>query len=157
MRAVGALGRGAALLLRTAAAVAALVVRAGWQVVVRDPVLAAFVIAHPDGFLERLGAGDGADTLAGRELGADGGQALGAVAVLRELVGEAAHEPAAGARDLARVQRQLLLARHLERHGMEVLHPRRAAERPPARAAAVEALGLVADADLAQLDPGLEA
>src|SRR6185369_12567450 len=34
--------------------------------------------------------------------------------------------------------------------------PRRAAERPPARAAAVQALGLVTDADLAQLDAGLE-
>src|SRR4029453_669025 len=55
------------------------------------------------------------------------------------------------------VERELLLARHLERDRMEVLKPGRAAEGATARPAAVEPLGLVADADLAQLDPGAEA
>src|SRR5207342_3462536 len=59
--------------------------------------------------------------------------------------------------DLARVERQLLLARHLERDRVEALEPGRAAERTPAWTAAVETLGLVADADLPQLDPAVEA
>src|SRR5262249_14812106 len=144
-------------LLLPARAVAALVVRPGRQLVVGDLVLGAVVIAHPHRLAIGVGAGHGHRALAGADLRAHRRHLCRAVAILRQLVGQAAHEAPAGARDLARVQGQVLLARHLERDRVEALHPRRAAERAPAGTAAVDAFRLVADADLPQLDARLEA
>src|SRR5256885_2147601 len=142
----------AGLRLLSAVAVAALVVRPGGQIGERDPVLAAFVVADPDRFLVDLGAQHRHRALAGAEHGAHRRQPLGAVAVLGQLVGEATHQSPAGPRDLPGVERELLLARHLERDRMEVPEPGRAAERPAARPAAVHAPRLVAHPDLPQLD-----
>ena len=72
------------------------------------------------------------------------------------LVFEAAHEPAARAGDLRRVQAQILRLGHLDRNGDEVVQKLRAAERPAADAEAAEHLRLVAHADLPQLDAGTE-
>src|SRR5262245_406340 len=148
--------RAIAAVLLAARAVAALVVRAGRQLVVRDLVLGALVVAHPHGLTVGIGARHHDRALAGPDARAHGGHLRGTVAVLRQLVRQTAHEPAAGAGDLRRVQRQVLLARHLQCDRVEALHPGRAAERAAARAAAIQPLRLVANADLAELDAGLE-
>src|SRR5512135_1212360 len=75
---------------------------------------------------------------------------------VRQLVSEAAFQAPAEAGQLGRVEAEILLLRHLDRHGLERREERRAAERPPARAVAAEHLGLVADADLAKLDARAE-
>src|SRR5262249_26811266 len=118
----------AGLRLLPAVAVAAFVVRPGGQVGQGDAVLATLVLPDPDGFLVDLGAQHRHRALPGAEHRAHRRQPLYAVAVLGQLVGEAAHEPATGARYLAGVERELLLARHLERDRVEVLEPGRAAE-----------------------------
>src|SRR5262249_36108214 len=148
--------RACGALLLAAVAVAALVVGTGRQVGVCDAVLGALVVTHPHHFLVELGARDGDHAAPGAEGAAHRGNALGAVAVLHQLVGEAAHQPPACARDLAGVERELLFLGHLERDRVELLEPGGAAERTPARAAAVQALGLVAYPDLAQLDARVE-
>src|SRR5437660_20814 len=86
---------------------------------------------------------------------------IGAAAMLhavpvRQLVAKAALQPPALPRQLRRVQAELLLLRHLDRHGLERLEPRRAAERPAAGPVAAQHLRLVADADLPHLDPRAE-
>src|SRR5690606_13328731 len=72
------------------------------------------------------------------------------------LVGQAAEEPAAAARHLARVQREVLILRHFDRDRDEVPEEARAAELAAADADAADELRLVAGADLLQLDAGLE-
>src|SRR5213593_4305713 len=89
------------LLILAAVAITALVVGAGRQVGVGDAMLAAFVVTDPHRLLVDLGARDHAHSLAGAELGADRRKLGGAVAVLGQLVGEAAHQTAACARNLA--------------------------------------------------------
>ena len=84
------------------------------------------------------------------------GVELGGLAVKINLVRQAAHEAPAHAGDLTRREGQVLVLGHAQRHRRKALEPRRAAQPPPAHAHAVQALGLVADADLAQLDPGAE-
>src|SRR5262245_2053612 len=120
-------------------------------------MLTTLVVPEPDRLLIELLADHRDPSLAGLELGAHRRKLVGAVPVLRQLVREAAHEPAAGAGDLARVERELLLARHLERDGVEALEPSRAAERAATRTAAIDPLGLVTEADLAKLEARVEA
>src|SRR5690606_22224999 len=72
------------------------------------------------------------------------------------LVREAAHQAAAAPRDLGGVEREPLVLRELQAHGLELPQPRRAAELAPAPPDAAEQRRLVADADLSQLDPGAE-
>ena len=73
--------------------------------------------------------------------------------VERVLVLQAAHQPAAGAGDLERVERQVLVLGHPDRDRLEVLEERGAAQVAAARPDAALDAGLVARADLAQLDP----
>src|SRR5881392_439307 len=68
------------------------------------------------------------------------------------LVAQAALEPPAHAGELRGVERQALLLRHPDRHGLELLQPRGAAQLAPARADSARHLGLVARADLLHLD-----
>ena len=71
---------------------------------------------------------------------------------VRQLVAQAAFQAAAHARQLRRVQAEVLLLGHLDRHRLERLQPGRAAQRAAAGAVAAEHLGFVAHADLAHLD-----
>src|SRR6266478_3094681 len=68
------------------------------------------------------------------------------------LVAEAALEPPAHAGELRGVERQTLLLRHPDRHGLELLQPRGAAQLAPARTDPARNLGLVARADLLHVD-----
>src|SRR5439155_11558300 len=99
----------AALLLRPAVAVAAGVVGPGRQVGVGDAMLAALVVLEPHRVLVDLGTSHRQHALAGLELGPRRRQLLMVLAVGGQLVGEAAQQPPARARDLARVERELLL------------------------------------------------
>src|SRR5258708_16958452 len=72
---------------------------------------------------------------------------------VRPLVAQAALQAAALPRELRRIEAEVLLLGHLDRHGLERAQPGGAAERPAAGAVAAEHLRLVADADLAHLDP----
>ena len=72
--------------------------------------------------------------------------------VQRVLVLQAAQQPAARARDAQRVQRQVLVLRHPDRYGLEVLEERRTAQVMPARSDPALHAGLVPRGELAQLD-----
>src|SRR5688500_5029191 len=75
---------------------------------------------------------------------------------VRQLVAQAAFEAAAEAGKLGRVQAQVLLLGHLDRHRFERGEKRRAAQWTAAAAVAADHLGRVANADLPHLDPGSE-
>ena len=77
-------------------------------------------------------------------------------AVLLPLVSEAAHQAAAGAGNLHRVKRQVLLLGHLDGDRAELGQEARAAQLATAPAEAPQQLGLVATPHLAQLHPDLE-
>src|SRR5881397_3552743 len=96
---------------------------------------------------ENVLADDGAVALHRLDPRADRGQRLPELDVGLVLVAETALEPPAHARELGGVQREALLLRHLDRDGLELLEPRRAAELPPAWSDAAGHLGLVARAD----------
>src|SRR5207249_1343349 len=81
---------------------------------------------------------------------------LAALHVELVLVPQAAHEPPARARDLRRIERQPLILGHAEIHRAQFRQPRRRTVLPAAAADAVEPLGLVALANLLQLDPRAE-
>ena len=68
------------------------------------------------------------------------------------LVAQAAHQPSARARDLARVEREMLILRYLQVHRAQLGEPRRRAVLATAATDAAEPLRLVANADLLQLD-----
>ena len=72
------------------------------------------------------------------------------------LVLEAAHEAAAHARNLGGIEGEILLLGHLDGHGLEIAHELRAAHGTAAQAQAAHHLGLVAHADLLELNAGLE-
>ena len=72
------------------------------------------------------------------------------------LVFEAAHEPSAHARDLARIERKVLFLGHLNGDGHKIGKPGMAAERPAAASVSAQNLGLVSDTHLAQLDARAE-
>ena len=72
------------------------------------------------------------------------------------LILEAAHEPAANARNLGRIQGKVLFFGHFDGNRDEIAHPGVAAKRATADAVATQYFGLVAYADLAQLDAGAE-
>ncbi len=97
---------------------------------------------------------DRAGTRRGFDGLADTGGVLAEVLIQRMLVLQAAHQPAAGAGDPHRVDRQVLFLGHPDGHRLEVLQERRAAQVPSAGADAALQPGLIARADLAQLDPG---
>src|SRR5262249_46895408 len=73
-----------------------------------------------------------------------------------QLVAKTAFQPAAEARELRRVEAEVLLLGHLDRHRLERVEERGAAERAAAGAVAAVHLGLVAHADLAHLDARAE-
>ena len=72
------------------------------------------------------------------------------------LVVQAAHEPAAEARELAGVQDQVLLLGHLDGYGRKALEPCLAAKLLPAYPKAAYHLGGIADAYLPELYAGAE-
>src|SRR5688500_7394941 len=102
-------------------------------------------------------AGPAAAARPGRVVAAPATAFIRAAAVLdalavRQLVAQAALQPAAHARELGRIEAELLLLGHLDRDGLEGLQPGRAAERAPTGSIAAEHPRLVADANLAHLD-----
>ena len=80
--------------------------------------------------------------------------AAASVAVV--LIFQAAHEAPADARNLCRVEREVLLLCHADGDGNKVAEEGRTAERPPAASHAAHHLRLVAHADLTQLDARAE-
>ena len=84
--------------------------------------------------------------------GTDLRYSLDQILIRRLLIAQAAHQAAAGAGDLRRVERHGLHLRHLRRDGLKVVQKLAAAVRTAADADAAEHLRLVAHADLAQLD-----
>ena len=138
------------------------IVRAGLAHVVHGILahLEAVVVAHADAHLHQLPDGvdlrDHAHAVRGHDVLAHPRHALEGLLVGVLLVLQAAHEPAAQAGDLRRIQRQVLLLRHLDGHRLEVAQERAAADGPPAGAQTAQHLRLVAHADLAQLDAHLE-
>src|SRR5258706_2473101 len=83
---------------------------------------------------------------------ADAGHLLLGGDVVLILVRQAAHQPAANARDLGGIERQVLLFGHLDGNDVELGEPGAATQRLAAHADAPEELGVVARADLSQLD-----
>ena len=65
---------------------------------------------------------------------------------------QAAHQSSAGTRNLRRIQRQILLLRHFDRHRDKIRQIGVAAKRPPADSVASENLRLIPHADLTQLN-----
>ena len=80
---------------------------------------------------------------------------------VQELIGglfifQAAHQPAAGSRNLRRIQRQVLFLRHLDRYRLEVPKKCSAAQLSPADPNASQHPCLIPHADLAQFDPHMK-
>src|ERR1700733_9739150 len=98
----------------------------------------------------------GARALVRLDLGPGPRRVLLEILVERVLVLQAAHQPPARPGDAHRVHRQVLVLGHPDRDRLEVLEERRAAQIAAARADPALQPGLVARADLAQLDPGPE-
>ena len=69
---------------------------------------------------------------------------------------QATHQAAAYTRDLRRVERQVLILCHIDRNRVEILQIRAATQLAPAGAQPADHLGLVAHADLPQLDARAE-
>src|SRR5262249_12309704 len=82
--------------------------------------------------------------------------AVGDTFGVRQLVPQAALEPAAEPGQLRGIQAELLLLRHLDRDWLQRRYERRAAQRPAAGPVAADHLRLVADADLPHLDAHAE-
>ena len=79
------------------------------------------------------------EALAGREIGI-------------VLVGQAAHQAAAGAGDLRRIERKVLVLRELQRDRLDLAQPGGAAELAAAAADPTQEGRFIANADLSQLD-----
>src|SRR5438477_9626491 len=114
-----------------------------------DVVLAA---ADDHGLFEHVLADDRAVALDRLDRRPDRRQRLLELDVRLVLVAQAALEPPAHAGELRGVERQALLLRHPDRHGLELLQPRGAAQLAPARPDPARHFGLVARADLLHLD-----
>jgi len=84
------------------------------------------------------------------------GEPLARLHVEIVLVAEAAQQPPAAARDLRRVERQVLILGERQAHRAQLRQPARAAVLATAPAHAVEPLRLVPRADLPQLDARVE-
>src|SRR5256884_4384910 len=84
------------------------------------------------------------------------GEAFARLHVEVVLVAEAAEQAPAAARDLRRVERQVLILGERQAYGPELRQPARAAVLAAAPAHAVEPFGFVARPDLAQLDARVE-
>src|SRR5690606_18771007 len=84
------------------------------------------------------------------------GEALAALHVELVLVAQAAHEAAAGARDLERIEREVLVLGDGQVDRAQLGEPGRGAVLAAAAPDAVEALGLVSHADLLELDARAE-
>src|SRR5262249_14941945 len=84
------------------------------------------------------------------------GEALAALHIEFVLVPQAAHESSAGAGNLRRIERQPLVLGDAEVHGSQLGEPGRRAILAAAATHAVEALRLVTNADLLELDPRAE-
>ena len=72
------------------------------------------------------------------------------------LVFQAAHQPSAGTGDFRGIQAKILGLGHLDGHRLEILQKACAAEGPSADSQSAYHLRLVPNADLPQLDPGVE-
>ena len=72
------------------------------------------------------------------------------------LIFQAAHQTAAHTGDLRRIERQVLILRHVDGNRMEILEVRTAAQFTAAAAQTANHLRLIAHADLAQLNAGAE-
>ena len=84
------------------------------------------------------------------------GRAALKVLVGLELVAQAAHQAAAHAADLGRVERQVLLFCHADRDGLKLSAKARATELLSALGIAAHQAGLVAHADLAHVDANVQ-
>ena len=80
------------------------------------------------------------------------GAVLDQILIGRLLVVQAAHQPPAGTGNFGGVQAEVLRLCHFDGHRLEVVQKFAAAEGPAADAQTADHLGLVAHADLAQLD-----
>ena len=78
------------------------------------------------------------------------------VLVRLELIAQTAHQAAANAADLGRVERQVLLFCHADRDGLKLSAKARAAELLSALGIAAHQAGLVAHADLAHVDADVQ-
>ena len=120
---------------------------------VRRPVSAERTTTVSDGHVV---AHHGAGAVRPVDRGAEGRRLLVELLVQRVLVLQAAQQPPAGAGDLQRVDRQVLVLGHAHADRLEVLEERGAAQVAPARPDAALDAGLVARAELAELDAGAE-
>ena len=100
--------------------------------------------------------GDCADTVLGLDRGIHRRHKLYFRLVCLVLVTQTAHKSTAGAGDLCRVKGQVLLLCHLDGYLNEIRQEGVTAEGTSANAKTSDSLCLVADTDLAQLDPGAE-
>ena len=112
--------------------------------------------AHLHLFPDDVDVGNVAGAVGGDALLAHLGQLFQGGLIIVLLVLEAAHQPAALARYLGRVEGEVLLLGHLDGHGLEIPQEGVAAQLPAAGAQAAQHLGLVPHADLAQLNAHFE-
>ena len=126
------------------------------SVVALDDRLAVAVEFDLDGAAQYIHLRYGAETGRGLYKGPVLGYCLYKRLIGLFLIPQAAHKPAAGARDLGRVERERLSLGHLGADGVEIGQKLAAAERAAADADAAEHLGLVAHADLPELDAAAE-
>ena len=108
------------------------------------------------GLLEQVDLRYGAHPLRGLHKGLVLGHAAHRVLIGLLLVFQAAHEPSAGARNLGGVEGQVLGFGHLDGHRLKLVQEGGAAEGLAADAQAAQHFGLVPDADLPQLNAGVE-
>src|SRR5207237_4698300 len=73
-----------------------------------------------------------------------------------QFVAQAALQPPAKTEEPRWIQTEVLLLGHLDRHWLEAVQPRRAAQRPATRPVAAEHLRLVSCPDLAHFDARVE-
>src|SRR3954471_2210159 len=126
--------------------------RRGLQLVGGEGLGRLAIEVDPDASAQHVEIANAADTLGRGHPLAHLGERRRGLDVGRVLVDEAALEPTALPRHLGGRHRQVLVLGHLDRYRGELRQERRAAELAAARPDAAHHLGLVAHADLAQLD-----
>ena len=114
------------------------------------------VQADPHLFPQGVDADDGARPVGGLHKGIHTGGVLHQVLIGLLLILQAAHEPAAGAGNLGGVQGEVLGLGHLDGDRLELPQKGVAAEGTAADSQAPQHLGLIPNADLPQLNPGVE-
>lgn len=126
------------------------------NLIAADDYLLAVIHAECEGAGQDIEFVDDAVNAGGLDPLAALGKGFAQAAVGLVFIIQATEQAAALAGDLARVECQVLLLGHLDRHRLEIPQPGAAAEFPTADADAAGDLGLVTDADLAHLDPGVK-